>query len=244
MINEKVLGSSRSCFKVYCSANVDNLNILHKIVSRESNVKVSIRLSLKSSRKALALLKKLSGKNFLLRRKLFVRKLFSMQWRGKKSTNLSASRSPIHHVVGERLLDVTSLCVDVSNFSVVRAFFHWNWKCDGFMNQKEPSMAAKKRKCFVDPRRGGWIRSRLLHRVWLRRPLSMRSRKLLESAWTLPSSIVTLSIDFSEEQQLSSPSFSLIEENFAFPSSSEKNQNSRRSNRFGHGKFLKFPSQP
>lgn len=49
---------------------------------------------------------------------------------------------------------------------------------------------------------------------------SLRSRKLHESAWTLPSSIVTLSIDFSEEKTFSFFRCLLIEENF--PSSSEK----------------------
>jgi hypothetical protein len=47
----------------------------------------------------------------------------------------------------------------------------------------------------------------------------LRSRKLSESAWILPSSIVTLSIDFYEEKTLLLLPF-LIEENF--PSSSEK----------------------
>lgn len=65
---------------------------------------------------------------------------------------------------------------------------------------------------------------------------SLRSRKLYESAWTLPSSIVTLSIDFHEANFFLSlrpgtvaPVVSLRKN---FPSSLWKKTNSRRSKRF------------
>lgn len=89
--------------------------------------------------------------------------------------------------------------------------FQINWKALHESRRKALPLTAEKTKKH--------LHIVTFQRHCFRRWRSLRTRKLFESAWTLPSSIVTFSIDFSEEKTLLLLPF-LIEENF--PSSSEK----------------------